>query len=240
MKILKLLFVIISILIISCSYSYAKDIQLDGTWLNKLYIHVLNNSLSPRAASAVAQNSTIEIDSQSRTFFMSWNFHEGNDFKIDNIDKSTGRIKLKEDINILHTTVTYKKDHIIISEKPENNKNNITEFSRISPYRDTKKSSVISAYVAQIVLVGKYKDEEGRLFTFSDNTLNWDGQIYEYEIQLDYVEYTPLDVIYVRKPGAKHSQKAFGFATNGALLQLYEYDDNIKKIGKLVHQLTKK
>jgi hypothetical protein len=240
MKILKLFFVIISIIMISSSYSYAKDMHIDGTWLNELYIHVLKKSLSPKAASAVAQNSTIEIDSKSKTFFISWNFHEGNDFKIDNINKSTGRIKLKEDINILNTNIIYKNDHIVISDKSENNKNVIIEFSRISSCLDNEKDDVINAYVAQVVLVGKYEDEDGRLYTFGTNTLDWDGQIYEYKIQLDYVEYTPLDIIYVKKHGTKQSQKEFGFATNGALLQLYEYDDNTKKIGKLVYQLTKK
>ncbi len=99
---------------------------------------------------------------------------------------------------------------------------------------------VINPYVAQIVFSGEYRDAENRVYTFGPSIMNWDGQPYEYHIQLDFIVFTPLDVIWIRKKGSDDLWKPYCFATNGNILDLYEYDYDNKTVGKNAITLFRK
>ena len=57
-------------------------------------------------------------------------------------------------------------------------------------------------------------------------------------MMLDFIEFEPLDVVCeANEQGI--CQTMYGFAANGSVLQLYEYNDDTKQIGKRLFELTK-
>jgi len=239
MKILKNSFFLLFLFIVGCSHALIKTgFPIEGTWLNESYIRALQNSNSPKAASVVAEISIIEIDKNIKTIIIGYNFHEAISYTIENIDRLSGNFKLAEETYSIKS-ITYADNRIRVCYETYDNRVVSAEFSQISPFRN-QDMEVVYPYVAQIVLSGEYSDAKDRVYTFGPRIMNWDGQSYEYVIQLDYIEFTPIDVICAKKEGSDEPCKEYGFVTNGALLDIYEYDYDNKTIGKLVLALVKK
>jgi hypothetical protein len=168
-----------------------------------------------------------------------FNFHEGISYTIENIDRLSGNFRLTEPTYGIKS-ITYINERIRVTYESNHYRIVSAEFSRISPLRN-QDMDVINPYVAQIVFFGgEYRDADDRVYTFGPSIVNWDGQPYEYTIQLDFIEFTPMDVIWIRKKGPDDPWKPYCFATNGNILDLYEYDYENKTVGKNLISLLRK
>jgi hypothetical protein len=225
-------------LVAGCSHVPARvGFALDGIWMDESYRRVLQTSLSPKAASSITDIPVLRIDKDKKTLTVSYSFHEEDYCAIKHISNGTGNIALETPDHTLKAVSVV--DERIVAEYESYDKRLVSAgFVKISPPIDAIEDAV-HPYVAQVVLAGDYRDDQGRLYSFGPRTLNWAGQSYEYGIWVDFVLFTPMDVIAMKKEGTDEDYKTYGFATNGVILQLYEYDDDTKRIGNLVLELRK-
>ncbi len=88
--------------------------SIEGTWLNESYIHALQDSHSPQTASVVAEISSIQIDKNIKTMMIGYNFHEGIDYTIENIDRLSGNFRLAEATYGIKS-ITYQNNRICVT-----------------------------------------------------------------------------------------------------------------------------
>jgi len=201
---------------------------IEGIWIDQNYLMVLKNSLSPKAASSASETPSITIDKDR--IFLSLHFHESEEYQIKTYEEKTGKIILKD--NGLIDSVVLSAGNLIVNYKI-NNESITAKFIKLP-------SNVIDEeqYLSQIVLSGRYRDKDNNEYVFQNGNVIWNGKAMKYFILFDYVEFMPLSSICVTDNTGKN-KVWYGFVTNGRMLQLYEYDDDAKKIIKLILDLEK-
>jgi hypothetical protein len=211
---------------------------LSGIWMDQLYKTLLQNSFSPKAAHAAAEIPVIEIDEENRTLTAVYRFHEVGKYAIRNISRVSGRIMLNDENKEFHS-VTFSDDRLFVRY------NSIFEgdpvearFVRILPLSDDTDKAV-EVYAASVVLDGIYKGDEGKTYAFHSPVVDWNEEVFRYVVWIDFVMFTPMDVLCLIRDDDKRCAETYGFATNGSLLQLYEYDLDTNRTGKLVLELVK-
>ena len=239
MRLIRVITILIVFLVAGCSHMPARvDYALDGVWMDESYIRILQASLSPKAASSVTDIPVLQIDRDKKTLTVSYkSFHEIGYYAIKHINHRTGEMIL-EAPNHTFKSVSVIGDRIVTEYQSYDKRLVSAKFVKISPPADAIEDAVYP-YVAQVVLVGDYRDDKGRPYSFGPRTLNWAGQNFEYGIWIDFALFKPIDVIAMKKEGTDEAYKTYGFATNGEILQLYDYNDDSKRIGELILELEK-
>jgi hypothetical protein len=239
--------IIYSLLIIVSGWSIETSANdaLNGIWIDTEYLQAMQVSHSPRTAFALVDWPILSINLEKH--ILSWtNYHEMVESRIQAIDPagniilqsidSTGNlISLANPTNIHVFNVSQNTIHM---EYTIDNRQVVRAFSKItSETHDI--DAVIYPYFEQLVLAGEYTDQSDRQFIFDRHFANLNGHQFSYMIFLDYTEYTPIDA-FCEVNAKSLCQKTYGFITNGKTLLIYEYDDDAKTIGKLLHVLQKK
>ena len=219
-----------------CSHVSVKSAPyVSGVWVDESYLRALRHSLSPKAALVATGIPAFALDKNS-TMLVTYVFHEGGEYSIKRIDPFSGRIVLSADSAFKSLVYVGDRIHAVYVY---HDREISTEFSRIASFQEDLQGTV-GSYVSSLVLNGRYENTDGRTYSFESPSTNWDGQDYVYRVWLDYVEFTPVDVICVKTKEVDRPCKTYGFATNGAMLQIYEYNEDAKAIGRLITELYKK
>lgn len=217
------------------SFALAADWQ--GIWCDEAYLRALKNSSSPKAAFAAAQIPALLVDMAQKTVGMSYQFHEMPVFSIQNIDAS-GAVTLAEPSLEMTSLVFLEKENKIRLEYADYQGETITAtFTKVaSDIEDFQQT--LDSYLSALVISGDYKDDAGNVYRFDGQNADWNGKKFQYGLLFDFVEFMPIDMLCeTDKDGI--CQTMYGFAARGSALQIYEYNDDIKRIGNHLHELVK-
>ncbi len=208
-----------------------------GIWCDETYLRVLKNSNSPKAAFAAAQIPALRVDMAQKTIGMVYQFHEMPEFAITSVDAS-GLVTLAEPQSDIKSLVFLEKENKIRLEYTDYEGEAITAtFTKVAPDIEDFQQT-LDAYLTGLVISGEYKDDAGNVYRFDGQNADWNGKQFRYSILLDFVEFMPIDMLCeTDKDGI--CQTMYGFAARGSVLQIYEYNDDIKRIGKHLHELVK-
>ena len=208
-----------------------------GIWCDEAYLRTLRTSYSPKAAFAASHIPMLLVDMAQKTVGVSYHMHEMPVFTISSVDAS-GAVALAEQPQDILSLTFLEKDNKIRLEYTDGQLGKITAtFINISPEID-RFEQTFGAYMNAIVLAGDYQDEAGNPYHFDTQNADWNGNQFRYAMMLDFIEFEPLDVVCeANEQGI--CQTMYGFAANGSVLQLYEYNDDTKQIGKRLFELTK-
>ena len=217
--------------------SFAISADWQGVWCDEAYLRVLKNSNSPKAAFAASQIPALLVDMAQKTVGMSYQFHEMPVFAIQGVDAS-GVVTLAEPPSEMKSLVFLENDNKIRLEYTDYQGEAITATfikiaSDISDFQQT-----LDAYLTGLVLSGEYKDDAGNVYRFDGQNADWKGKQFRYAILMDFVEFMPIDMLCETNEDGI-CQTMYGFAARGVVLQIYEYNDDIKQIGKHLHELVK-
>ncbi len=208
-----------------------------GIWCDEAYLRVLKNSNSPKAAFAASQIPALIVDMAQKTVGMVYQFHEMPEFAITSVDAS-GLVTLVEPQSDIKSLVFLENDNKIRLEYADYQGEAITATfvkiaSDISDFHQT-----LDAYLTGLVISGEYKDEAGNVYRFDGQNADWNGKQFQYSLLFDFVEFMPIDMLCETGENGI-CQTMYGFAARGSVLQIYEYNDEIKRIGKLLFELMK-
>ncbi|MGB7566989.1 MAG: hypothetical protein WBM07_03955 [Chitinivibrionales bacterium] len=225
-------------LIFSTAHLFSSDIStnLNGIWVDSIYLSRLKATLSPRTAFLpLPELVAIQLNSSIKNLQFSLNFHEGLDANYDKIDKKGLLSPSDRWPNSIKTIAMQNSKLIVISIDSTVNSKQI--FEKVT--NDTGNTyRIFSKIIGSLTIRGKYRDSLDHKYIFKNEFVEWNGKIRKYFIEADYVEFTPLDVICF-EDSAGRCNESYGYITNGNLFQMYEYNDYTKRIGKLYIELFK-
>jgi len=235
----KITFLTIALIFFICAHNVVAEPligdQLGGIWINKTYLSFLKESLSFKAASQSTHFPALIYNPKIKELMLVLNFHEGVTVKVKQIDSISGAFIFESPNPTLKSLVF--KDSLCIAELRHDSTILKQEYVRISEqYNDYYRQ--IGKFLAREILVGQYRDKNN-VIVFEDEISIWNGKKFKYKPVLSYVEFIPIDA-FVLLDSNGHYSKIFGFATNGAMFQIYELDENAKVIKALLYDLTKK
>lgn len=232
--------------------------QLAGVWLSKEYLTALKNSGDPMEAIArVPDACSLSIFKPDDDAFQGhytrgfvYNFHEGGDSPVLLEMKPAGAdsfvlvfgvavpgknpkdpVKLvpsvsDERVRIVSRTGTTIRE--IEWSRRVFGDNQKTEWRKSAFVKIDKASGRI---VNELVLAGKYKDQRGRSFIFTDEKAVWPGRAFNYAVQRDFVEGWPtgdcqtfdaLDDKNGRITGKNGFPERMGYRRKGQTLYIYD------------------
>ena len=217
------------------SFALAADWQ--GIWCDEAYLRVLKNSNSPKAAFAASQIPALVVDMTQKTVGMSYQFHEMPEFTTQEIDAS-GVVTLAEPPAEIKSLVFLENENKIRLEYADYQGESITAtFVKVaSDIEDVQQT--LDAYLTALVISGDYKDDAGNVYRFDGQNADWNGKAFQYAVLFDFVEFMPIDMLCETGENGI-CQTMYGFAARGSVLQIYEYNDDIKRIGKHLFELLK-
>lgn len=217
------------------SLAIAADWQ--GIWCDETYLRVLKNSNSPKAAFAASQIPALRVDMQHNMIGMTFQFHEMPEFAIQGVDAS-GVVTLAEPPADMTSLVFLENENKIRLEYADYQGETITTtFTKVAS-DITDFQQTLDAYLTALVISGEYKDDAGNVYRFDGQNADWNGKKFQYSILFDFVEFMPIDMLCETGENGL-CQTMYGFAARGSVLQIYEYNDDIKQIGKHLLELLK-
>lgn len=225
-------------LLFNLFYSFAANAaDWQGVWCDETYLRVLKNSSSPKAAFAAAQIPALLVDMAQKTVGMSYQFHEMPVFSIQNIDAS-GAVTLAEPSLEMKSLVFLEKENKIRLEYTDYHDESITAtFIKVFPDIEDFQQK-LDVYLTGLIISGEYKDEAENIYRFDGQNADWNGKAFRYAVLFDFVEFMPIDMLCETGENGI-CQTMYGFAARGSVLQIYEYNDDIKQIGKHLLELLK-
>jgi hypothetical protein len=177
----------------SCTNQQSKVLQLSdfkGVWINKAYLQALEETHSPCAALGTPHASIPYIDVSRNGMQWLEGFHEGNGFGIKDFKKSIETNMYEFSRQTEEGTILPQK-FIISSMRP----NEVTWTTTREVYgKETKQFSYdfiklnekVEYRINHIVLTGKYLDNDGNIYIFSDSgRATWPSGGIEYKLTLD-------------------------------------------------------
>ena len=208
-----------------------------GIWCDEAYLRVLKNSNSPKAAFAASQIPALLVDMAQKKIGMLYQFHEMPEFAIQSVDAS-GAVTLTESPAEMTSLAFLENENKIRFEYTDYQGEAITAMfikvaEKIADFQQT-----LDAYLTGLVVSGEYKDDAGNVYRFDGQNADWNGKKFQYGILFDFVEFMPIDMLCETGENGI-CQTMYGFAARGVVLQIYEYNDDIKQIGKHLHELVK-
>jgi hypothetical protein len=202
---------------------------IEGIWVDQNYLMVLQNSLSPKAASSASEIPTITIEGDR--IFLSLHFHESAEYQIKAYEEKNGKIILNDNESFINSIIL-TSGNLIVNYQMNNQILTATFIKLPSSVNDEEQ------YLSQIVVSGRYRDKDNKEYVFQNGNMIWNGKTMKYFILFDYVEFIPLSTMCISDKNDKN-RVWYGFVTNGVMLQIYKYDDDAKKIIKLILDLEK-
>lgn len=234
--------------------------QLAGAWLSKEYLAALKDTRDPMEAIArVPDACSLSIFKPEDAAFQGhytrgfvYNFHEGGDSPVLLEMKPAGGdsfvlvfgaaepgkdpgdpVKLvpsvsDERVRIVSATGTAVRE--IEWSKRAFGDNEKMEWRKSAFVKIDKASGRI---VNELVLAGKYKDQRGRAFVFTDEKAVWPGRTFNYAVQRDFAEGWPtgtcqtFDVLDGKNGGITGKNgfpERIGYRRDGRTLYIYDLD----------------
>lgn len=161
--------------------------KLQGEWLNKTYVEILSKTRSPmKAVGGYVTGFKISKSNGAYEWLQMYGFHESIHRAIQEltpmIEKNTYLVKDNERNSGVHGKFIIKNKGTInklVWINGNSGKKDAITFMRVKP--------TIEDYINRAVLVGNYKDINGRNFTFSESgESKWPDKAFKYKINLDY------------------------------------------------------
>jgi len=217
------------------SFAIAADWQ--GIWCDEAYLRVLKNSNSPKAAFAASQIPALRVNMAQKTIGVVYQFHEMPEFGIQDVEAS-GVVTLAEPPAEIKSLIFLENENKIRLEYADYQGEVITAtFVKVaSDIEDVQQT--LDAYLTTLVISGDYKDDAGNVYRFDGQNADWNGKAFKYAVLFDFVEFMPIDMLCETGENGI-CQTMYGFAARGSVLQIYEYNDDIKRIGKHLLELLK-
>jgi hypothetical protein len=236
MKYKETILIILSVMVFQ-SISKEPEVNLCGVWLDSNYIARTKATLSPKAAflpslSLVA----IQIETKHKSINFSYDFHQQLSGKYINVDNNNNIVPAyppwPENIN----AIRIKNGNIILIKK-DSTGIHTNVFIKVSS--DTGNiTNIVSHLIGSWTIKGEYKDSNNLKYSFNAKDGVWNGKPFKYSIEVDFVEFCPMDMLCI-EDSIGQCNEAYFFVTNGAFMQLYKYDDDNRSIGKLILSVYK-
>lgn len=210
-----------------------------GIWCDDAYLRALKNSNSPKAAFAASQIPALRVDMGQKTVGMLYQFHEMPEFTIQSVDAS-GVVTLAEPPAEIKSLVFLENENKIRLEYADYQGEAITAtFTKAASDSDSENfQQTLDAYLTALVISGEYKDDAGQVYRFDGQNADWNGKKFQYSIVFDFIEFMPIDMLCETGENGI-CQTMYAFAARGSVLQIYEYNDDIKRIGTHLFELLK-
>lgn len=203
--------------------------DLEGTWISKSYMEQLQATRSPNAAGRKTPPLVIKVQRDAHVYPMViTDFHEAvMQFLIEvepGKKPSTYRLVVAPEEGMVSSTeVTYVP---VSGQKNEQGK--FEKLTISDPFLGKKKPTLfvrlpqaLEPWVNRLVLAGKYKDEQGRSYEFTDaGDAVMPDRTFPYEIALDAKSGT-CDLLHSHREKAPEGKERIGFAWKDKKLMLY-------------------
>lgn len=215
--------------------SVTAQAQLAGVWIDQAYWQTLQRSYSPRAAIAASQIPLLTVSAEADRMALSLNMHEMPEYAITRYDRDSGNIQLATEADFVRSLIfdgNHLSLHYTLDDTPAT-----AHFTRIAKAGQDPEIS-LAHQVAEQILAGNYHNRNNRPYHFSSTTANWEGEQFNYRIILDYVMFSPMDLL-CRTNAQGGCETLYGFAANGNIVQIYAYDGDTFQLGQLLLELTK-
>jgi len=218
------------------------DQSLDGTWVDKEYLLVLNETQSPRAACLTGRPiAAICIDSMRSKITLSLNFNEIVSGHIKGFDQVSKRVAFSFPVAFNALKAIHMLDGTLRLEYDWFDKKGISrEFTKISAEVVTEESDIeliAERYIADVLLAGHYHDSAGKPALITSREIAWHGTKFPYRVILGCVEFSPIDLI--AEIATDGTTKAlYGFVREGQTLQVYTYEADPHRIGKFLYEFV--
>lgn len=211
--------------------------NLQGEWLNKKYVEVLQSTKSPREAINGIYYPAFKILNENGLYRWAqiYNFHEGITFNIIGLNptpESSLYQILFEPIYEPETPKNYKRStytdtFIILGGKPVQEIEWIFEptdfyFSVELPIPFVRVEPNINEYINRLVIAGTYMDEHGRKFVFKESgEAEFPEKSFKYKV-MPSRGFSDCDYFYIpSEKDKKGISKSYGFEWNNNRLLLY-------------------
>lgn len=160
--------------------------KLEGIWIRKEYIKILEETKSPFQAIQGLLETQINIQKNKENNFeinLIVNYHEGITREIKKL------IPLTENKFEISLTTNYTGEKYVILV------DNVEKSTQLTLDYQKGKCNFIKIqekneedFVNKIVLAGKYQDQSGRIFIFEPNRVaKWPNETFKYRVGLDFV-----------------------------------------------------
>ncbi|GEM_PF-5781799 len=211
------------------------EIGLAGIWSNDDYLNALQRTHSPRAAIALHPVPLLWIDADGKRLAISMNMHEMPEYAIQTIAPS-GALRLASAEDWI-SALQFKKGALTLTHRLDD----ITTHARFSRVAGAGQEvdTFFAHFVAERLLAGEYSGEQDRRYRFSATEADWNGERFAYTVVLDYVEFSPIDLL-CRADTHGPCQTLYGFVIANNALQIYQYDADAHRIGPLLLDLTRR
>jgi hypothetical protein len=201
-----------------------------GTWSNVEYMNNLNLTKSPYNSIVEVPWIDIRMENTETVYDEYLNFHEGGTGgTITDIifarDKNRYDIKLKEYVE--GSALDFKRSLLIDENDSEQYSIIYTNLQDEEKFRFSKIGKSPELYANEVILAGKYKDEKGEEYTFTNNEeAFWPNETFNYRIQLDFIG----QETFVQADGSYYNADYFiRTAENGVNVNDYVYYYEVKE-----------
>ena len=214
----------------------AAEQEFSGVWVNDAYLRTLQRTHSPRTAVMLNEVPLARISADGKRLALSLNMHEMPEYAVAARDPANGAVRLA-DADDFARAVVFKHGALALDYAADGETWRSARFSRLTGNQEAFKD-IFAQWVAERVLVGEYRDEQDRAYRFTPTEADWNGERFAYRVELDYVEFAPLDLL-CRAGTDGPCQTLYGFVAAPGLLQIYTYDADTHRIGPLILDLTR-
>ena len=189
--------------------------DIDGFWVAEKYLTTLTNSKNPFTGSP----ESIAINTTDKK--INWtNFHEGywrniNEYWLDNNDSYFLKVSEPESSNVEYEVARFSIDGEALVFHEGRIVQQLNERFVKIPFELPK-------YANKLILSGKYKDEAGKFYEFTDESKAiWPKSVFNYELVLDSTE---SDCTYIDTDlkDAAGERKRIGYKWESEILHIFE------------------
>ena len=230
------IYIILFLLIILTSHAEEITLeQLQGEWLNKLYIETLQLTKSPRKAVNGIHYTSIQIfkENDSYRLIEVYEFHTGYPCKIVSLLPTSKPSSYQILCEVIYTRQVSNPDTFITSFVIQPGKSvkeidwncikyGISDSNELHiPFQYVEPN--INEYVNRIVLAGNYTDKQGQTFVFSESCeAQWPDKSFRYTVGLDYI-YPKCDYFYITDKRDENKRKIpYAFSWESGKLYIFD------------------